>query len=60
MWPVRRPYRHLGDVVDLANAAPLSTRAAAGFLERANRGTLRMDPSFLDDLASHVDRLAAA
>jgi DNA (cytosine-5)-methyltransferase 1 len=60
MWPVRRPYRHLGDVVDLANAKPLSTRAAAGFLERANRGTLRMDSSFLEDLASHVDRLAAA
>jgi DNA (cytosine-5)-methyltransferase 1 len=60
MWPLHAPYRHLGDVVDLGSATPLSTRATAGFLDRANRGTLRMEHQFLDDLASHVDKMAAA
>lgn len=60
MWPVRRPYTHLSDLVDVGTASPLSTRAAAGFLERANRGTLRIDQRFLDDIASHIDKLAAA
>lgn len=57
MWPIQAPYEHLGDVVDLASATPLSTRATAGFLDRARRGTLRMDQRFLDDLASHVDKM---
>ena len=60
MWPLRLPYTHLRDIVDLWTAAPLSTRAAAGFLERANRGSLRFDARFLDDIASHIDKLAAA
>lgn len=60
MWPVRTPYRHLRDVVDLDRAAPLSRRAAEGFYTRATRGRLRMDEAFLDDVASHIDLLAAA
>jgi len=60
MWPLRRPYTHLRDVVDVSNATALSSRAASGFLERARRSSLRFAPSFLDDLASHVDMLAAA
>lgn len=60
MWPVRRPYRHLSDVVDLSEAAPLSARAATGFLERAGRSSLRFDPDFLDDIASHIDEMATA
>jgi len=60
MWPVRQPYRHLSDLVDLRAAEPLSRRAASGFLERANRGTLRMDAHFVDDVASHIARVAAA
>jgi DNA (cytosine-5)-methyltransferase 1 len=60
MWPVRRPYTHLREIVDMGTAAPLSPRAAAGFLERANRGNLRFDARFLDDIATHIDKLAAA
>jgi len=60
MWPVHEPYRHLGDVVDVDAAIPLSVRGAAGFLDRATRGSLRFQEGFLDDVASHVDTLAAA
>jgi DNA (cytosine-5)-methyltransferase 1 len=60
MWPTREPYQHLADLVDLNNATPLSERAAAGFHERAMRSNLRFDPRFLDDIASHIDSLAAA
>jgi DNA (cytosine-5)-methyltransferase 1 len=60
MWPVRDEYTHLSDLVDLDAAQPLSLRAAAGFLDRATRGTLRIDERFLDDVASHLDALAAA
>lgn len=60
MWPIRDEYTHLSDLVDLDEAQPLSRRAAAGFLDRATRGTLRIDERFLDDVASHLDALAAA
>ena len=60
MWPVHRPYTHLRDIVDVSLANPLSSRAAAGFLDRAGRGSLRFQEGFLDDVASHVDSLAAA
>ena len=35
---------------------PLSFRAAAGFLSRARRSTLRFHPGFLDAVAEHVHR----
>jgi DNA (cytosine-5)-methyltransferase 1 len=54
LWPTREPYRHLRDVVDLGAAPALSARAAAGFLSRAERGSLRFAEGFLDDLAEHV------
>jgi len=54
MWPVRRPYRHLREVVDLAAASPLSARATAGFLDRAHRGRLRFADGFLEDLSEHL------
>lgn len=60
MWPTREPYQHLRGLVDLRKATPLSERAAAGFHERAMRSSLRFDPRFLDDIASHIDSLAAA
>ena len=55
MWPTHEPYRHLGDVVDLA-IAPARCRHAAppGFLSRAERGSLRFVDGFLDDVAEHV------
>lgn len=60
MWPTRESYQHLRSLVDLRRAPPLSVRATAGFHERAMRGSLRFDPQFLDDIASHIDSLAAA
>jgi DNA (cytosine-5)-methyltransferase 1 len=60
MFPVTLPYQHLPDVVDLDAAVALSHRAASGFLERANRGSLRFQPHFLEDVADHVRRAPAA
>jgi len=54
MWPVREPYVHLIDVLDHDRAVPLSPQAAAGFLSRAERSTLRFDPDFLVALKEHL------
>jgi DNA (cytosine-5)-methyltransferase 1 len=53
-YPRLAQYQHLASVVDLEVAAPLSQRAGTGFLNRADRSTLRFDATFLDDLAEHV------
>lgn len=53
-WPTRRRYRHLSDVVALDRGRPLSVRAAAGFLDRAERSRLRFVDGFLDDVAEHI------
>lgn len=58
MWPRQDRYRHLGDVVDLANAAPLSARATGGFHSRAERSTLRMRDEFRRDVALHARLMA--
>jgi DNA (cytosine-5)-methyltransferase 1 len=60
MWPLHRPYVHLGQIVDVRTATPLSARGAAGFYDRATRGRLRFEEGFLDDVAAHIDQLAAA
>lgn len=54
MWPTHEPYEHLAHVVDLESATPVSARGAAGFLSRAERGSLRFVDGFLDDVAEHV------
>lgn len=54
MWPERQPYRHLREVVDLRGALPLSGRGTTGFLERAQRSSLRFVDGFLDDVAEHA------
>jgi DNA (cytosine-5)-methyltransferase 1 len=54
MWPIHAKYQHLSDVVDLANAQPLSERGAMGFLSRARRAKLRFADGFLDDLDEHI------
>jgi DNA (cytosine-5)-methyltransferase 1 len=54
LWPERRPYRHLLEVMD-GDRAPLSHRAAAGFLERLDRGTLRAPEQFRLDMKEHVE-----
>lgn len=58
MWPTREPYRHLHEIVDLDAARPLSARGTAGFLSRAERGTLRFVDGFLDDVAEHAAYMA--
>jgi len=52
-WPVAWPYRHVGEY--LAESKPLSARASAGFLRRAETGSLRFVDGFLDDVRSHLD-----
>lgn len=53
-WPIRAPYRHLGEVLDLTSLPALSARAASGFLERTTRAKLVFDPAFIADLRAHV------
>lgn len=57
-WPVFDGYTHLLDVVDASKAPALSARAAAGFLDRARRASLRFDPGFLRDVEEHAKALA--
>ncbi|MGH9103083.1 MAG: DNA cytosine methyltransferase [Acidimicrobiales bacterium] len=54
MWPAHEPYAHLSDMVDLGAAPPLTAKAAAGFLGRARRGSLRFVAGFLGDLEEHA------
>lgn len=60
LFPRNKPYIHLADLVDLEASQPLSQRAAAGFLERATRSSLRFVEGFLDEVVSHIDAQAAA
>lgn len=54
MWPVRREPKSLHDF--LAEVAPLSPRATAGFLSRARKSTLRFAPGFLEAVRRHLER----
>ncbi|BAD55076.1 DNA (cytosine-5-)-methyltransferase [Nocardia farcinica] len=54
-WPVRAPYEDLKNF--LTDSRLLSARATAGFLRRASRGSLRFPDGFLEDVASHLDRM---
>ncbi|KUI23029.1 DNA cytosine methyltransferase [Mycobacterium sp. GA-2829] len=56
MWPVRDPYEHLEDYLQMTK--PLSARATAGFLRRARSGSLRFVPGFLDDVEAHLARMS--
>lgn len=51
-WPAAAPYRHLEEF--LTEPKPLSARATAGFLKRAESGSLRFIEGFLDDVAEHL------
>jgi DNA (cytosine-5)-methyltransferase 1 len=53
-YPRLLPYRRLTSVVDVAEAAPLSPRAAAGFGSRLERGNLGRHPGFRADIAEHI------
>lgn len=54
-YPILKPYQHLLDVVDAHKATPLTYRAAAGFLDRLERGNLGRYPGFRADVAEHVE-----
>lgn len=51
-WPVREQGEGLADFLRF-NTKPLSARAAAGFLDRARRGTLRFADGFLEAIERH-------
>ena len=54
MWPERLDYRHLTELIPSDLLRPLSHKAAAGFLQRTGRGSLRFVPEFLADLKRYV------
>jgi DNA (cytosine-5)-methyltransferase 1 len=58
MWPVRRRRPHLADFLSFAGA-PLSTRAADGFLKRARSSSLRFPDGLLEAVAAHRERVAS-
>jgi DNA (cytosine-5)-methyltransferase 1 len=59
MWPVHRPRPHLWDFLDF-DPRPLSARATAGFLERADRGNLRIDPKMIREAQEHLAKISDA
>lgn len=58
-WPRELGYQHLTDLVDVDAAEPLSYKGSAGFLDRANRGTLHFVEDFLLDVKDHVEATGA-
>lgn len=56
-WPVRYKYRSLEAFLRYP-PAPLSAKATAGFLERADRAQLRFQPGFLDAIRHHLKSMS--
>jgi DNA (cytosine-5)-methyltransferase 1 len=56
-WPVREEYQSLKEFLEHPTA-PLSYRATAGFLRRAEESSLRFERAFLADVRAHRDRMA--
>lgn len=57
-WPVQRKYQSLNSFLRYATN-PLSAKATAGFLSRAEQASLRFPPGFLDAIREHLDRQLA-
>jgi DNA (cytosine-5)-methyltransferase 1 len=55
-WPRHDAYQHLSDFLWFEKL-PLSQRATAGFLSRAEASTLRFPQGFLDAVARHLQRV---
>jgi DNA (cytosine-5)-methyltransferase 1 len=53
-FPELRPYQHLLEVMDVAEARPVSHRGAAGFWSRLQTGNLGRHPGFRGAVAEHV------
>jgi DNA (cytosine-5)-methyltransferase 1 len=56
-WPIHAPYEHLAEFIQ--DPSPLSVRATAGFLQRAQASSLRFVPGFLDDVRNHLRLMSA-
>jgi DNA (cytosine-5)-methyltransferase 1 len=54
-FPVWRPRASLVDFLQYPTK-PLSARAAAGFLKRTRKGTLRFQEGFIEAVQAHMDR----
>jgi DNA (cytosine-5)-methyltransferase 1 len=54
-FPELAEYVHLHDLVDLEQAAPLSSRATSGFLDRLERSSGPLDGRFHQDVRSHLE-----
>lgn len=59
LWPQRLNYTHLLDVVQAAEAPPLSYRATSGFYNRLQASTLRYDNQFALALKQHAEWMLA-
>ena len=57
-WPVRHEYQHLAEFLGF-DPSPLSERATAGFLRRADESSLNFPDGFLDDVAAHLAMVRA-
>lgn len=57
VWPVVERFRRLAEFLEY-EPRPLSERAATGFLERAQRSTLRFPRGFIEAVAEHCDRMS--
>jgi DNA (cytosine-5)-methyltransferase 1 len=55
-WPVWEPRLPLVDFLEFPGK-PLSARAAAGFLRRTQKGSLRFPTGFVGELAAYADRV---
>jgi DNA (cytosine-5)-methyltransferase 1 len=56
MWPVQWDRPHLLNFLEF-DPQPLSVRATAGFLERAERGNLRIPEDFLCEAHAHLESM---
>ncbi len=59
MWPVQAPYTHLLEFLE-HDTRPLSRRATAGFLSRAQSSSLHFPLGFIDDVESHLNTMEHA
>jgi len=56
MWPLATPVPPLLEFLGESPRKPLSARATEGFLRRAEEGSLRFMPGFLDAIRQHLAR----
>jgi DNA (cytosine-5)-methyltransferase 1 len=56
MWPVAYARQHLHEFLDY-DPAPLSARATAGFLSRADRGNLRIPEDLICEARAHLETM---